>query len=871
MSQQRPHRRAAAWLAVASLITGGAAIGLRRLRQWRTRRNTPAPFVLPTGLSDAEAEARYQRGQGRASQRGLVRTWRNIRRESVFSVFHVNLIGLSLVQMLLREWLSAVITLVMLGVSIGIRLLQERLAVRRMVSFLGAASIRYTVVREGRACSVPPERVVPGDLLLVGPGDQFLADGTLQGRAGVMVDTYHANGVRGTRRVRPGGKVYGGSFCVSGRGSYTAERLGPDTYMSRRHAGETVSVARMTPLERVVSRILRVLLIVVVVYAVLYLLALNRLDIGAPAELFVDAAPVIFNLAPSGLYLMIIISYISGAADLVKRGGLVTRARSVESLAETTVVCFTEVGILAGTSMEMSIIRHPGEAHLSEPRIRQLLGDAARSTTSTTALMRALSDSFEGERRPVRAEAPFLATLGWTAIIFADPDIEGVYVLGDRDAVEEHLTIPLSPEEETGSQVMVVAYRPDPVSLVDARGRPRLPDDLVPLATLRLRHQLGGEAMAVLQGLLEAGVSVKAFAASSATESLDRLRDLGLAAADVEFVRSRGLISRAELEQQPRTEWGRIARENALFGGLTPTQVGDLVRAMREEGEFVTVVGDGVTDLPALSEANLAVAQPGSTQAALVLADIYLLDNSPRALLGMLNRGQTIVQGLLNVIKLDLAMVVATAMLIVAVRLFSVGFPYGSSHESALGIIAVTIPSLALSLWSQAGPVASRGYGWTIARFILPVGLALSIAAFAVYWHFFESTGRVAYAQQAVAYLLIYSGLIVGLMTLRTRRMAILVVVLAAVTTLLPLVPLARWQFRLDWLAQPWDYVILVLAVAGWLVLVTLLWRLLPTTGTGWHGLGNAMISPRTESGGDVPSGRSTPTSRLGKRSPQRK
>ena len=83
-----------------------------------------------------------------------------------------------------------------------------------------------------------------------------------------------------------------------------------------------------------------------------------------------DAAPVIFNLAPSGLYLMIVISYIAGAADLAQHGGVVTRARSIEALAETTVVCFTEVGFLAGTSVELSIVRHCDGDHSSEFWIR---------------------------------------------------------------------------------------------------------------------------------------------------------------------------------------------------------------------------------------------------------------------------------------------------------------------------------------------------------------------------------------------------------------------------------------------------------------------------------------------------------------------
>lgn len=812
---------------LATLVGAVAYLKLRRCKA----EMVPEVTAVPAGLSEAEARKRYLRGEAKASQRSIIRSAENIRRESVFTVFHLNLIGLALVQLfLLYEWLSGVLTLVMLGVSIAIRLAQEVLAVRRVSQVLEPASLRYTVVREGRACSLPPEQLVPGDLLLVGPGDQFIADGTYRGHAPIVVDSYPADGVRGARRVRPGGSVLAGSFCVSGRGSYVAEKLGPDSRVARTMASGRRREARMSPLESVVSRILQVLLIIVVIYAGLYLAELSRVDIGAPLEAFVDAVPVIFNLAPSGLYLMIIISYIAGAADLAQHGGVVTRARSIEALAETTVVCFTEVGFLAGTSVELSIVRHCDGDHPSESRIRQLLGDAVHSTSSTTPLMRVLADAFEGERRAVRAEAPFFASLGWTGFVFADDDVPGVYVLGRRAALEPVLTAELPDDDESGREQLVVAYRPDPVPLRDSRGRPKLPDGLVPLAVLRLSSRVSDEVMTVIRGFVDAGVRVMAFTPSSASDALERLAEQGMRASDVEYVRSRGVISRDELLQYPRSQWARVVGERALFGGFTPVEAGEIVRALRSSGEHVTVVGDGVTDLSAMAEADVAVAQPGSTQAALALADIYLQNNSPLALLAMLRRGQTIVQGLLNVIKLDLTMVVATAVLIVMVRFLSVGFPYGSSHDSALGIIAVTIPSLALSAWSGAGPVPSEGYGRAIVRFILPAGLSLALVSFAVYGYFFESSGRMVYAQQAVAYVLIYAGLVVGVMTLRSRKMVVLAAVLVILATVQAEVPLTQWFFRLGWLSNPAHYGIVILAVLAWLLGVLALWKLIDVT-----------------------------------------
>ena len=100
------------------------------------------------------------------------------------------------------------------------------------------------------------------------------------------------------------------------------------------------------------------------------------------------------------------------------------------------------------------------------------------------------------------------------------------------------------------------------------------------------------------------------------------------------------------------------------------------MRALRQSGESVAVVGDGATDLAALQQANLAIARQTSTQAALGVADIVMMGNSPKALLQVLYKGQGIVHGLLDILKLNLTQVFYLALLIAAIQVVSVGFPY---------------------------------------------------------------------------------------------------------------------------------------------------------------------------------------------------
>jgi cation-transporting ATPase E len=260
------------------------------------------------------------------------------------------------------------------------------------------------------------------------------------------------------------------------------------------------------------------------------------------------------------------------------------------------------------------------------------------------------------------------------------------------------------------------------------------------------------------------------------------------------------------------------------------------------------VVGDGVDDLTALQQANLAICRHSSSQAALSLADIVLLGTSPKVLLDVLDRGQRIVHRLLDVLKLNLARVLYVALLIFAIRGLDAGFPYLGGQGSAVSIITVSFPSLALAFWAPGGVVLSKRFGPTRAQCAAPAALTRGRTALLVYLHFLERTGSIVYAQLALTYTLIYSGLLLAVLVnppWRSRRgerdepravdwrMVKLGLVLGIIALILPGIPAARELFKLDWLQRPADYGVIALAFVAWAVILSLIWRVLESDNLG--------------------------------------
>ncbi len=934
-------------LVPAGVVLALLAVVMPILAWWRRRkrveRKETLPPQLPPGLTEEEAAARYLEGQDNVIRLTTPRSQEQIWKDNAITIFNFNLVGVAFTQVLLGQWLNAGLTLVFLGLNIWINISQETRALKRLLALEDATRPTVTVVREGAPRSIDPRHLVPGDVVLVGPGDQVLVDGEVVGPGRLVVSELALTGSRAWQTKVHGDTIHAGSLCLSGRGAVAARRVGDERAIVSRIDVDADGSDELTPLERMVDRILRALLVLVTVSAALLLMVYFRLDWGIPADIMSQVIGVLFSLAPAGLFLMITVNYTTGQAYLAQLGALVRRARSVESLAEATVVCFAEAGILTGTHMEIEdAAASDADESISHARLRHILGDFARSISTRNLVLRIIEDTFEGNRRGVREEAPFMSAYGWSAVAFDDADLQGVYVLGELEVLEPHLVKEEDAPEETGEPqsskgamqrlisplsrlfkrrdgetpdegepddeappvlpengqqlepdeeenedeeqealprrwmkrlreivrrspredehpdgepeqdettegheaIFQFAYSPQVVSLHGHDGVARLPDRLIPLCTLRYSRRLRPEAMDTIQGFLDAGVAFKVFSSDDPEQVLDTLRQAEQENGMTEVPFELGTVSGSDLDHLPAESWTQAARENTIFGHVSPEQVGGLVQALREGGESVAVVGDGVTDLPALQQANLAICRHSSTQAALSVADIVLLGTSPKVLLDVLDRGQRIVHRLLDVLKLNMTQVLYLALLIVAIWVLKAGFPYAGAQGTAVSIITVTLPSLALAFWAPGGVVASKRFGRALIRFMVPAALTVSLAALLVYLYFLDRTGSIAYAQLTLTYTLIYTGLPLAVLVdppwrsrrgkrdeLRTvdRRMVTLALVLGVIAFFLPGIPIAQELLKLNWLRQPADYGVIALVVVAWFVILNLLWRVLPS------------------------------------------
>jgi len=684
---------------------------------------------------------------------------------------------------------------------------------------------------------------------VVGPGDQVFTDGLLLSDDPISVNESWVTRNPKPRQLEQGDTVLAGSYCLTGHGLYEVDAVGEDRQVAAVLDNLDTAAKPQTPLQRIIYRVLaglRVLVILLGVYIVLRFLFFEQ----DPEQrgIYESALSIILGLAPGGIYFMILLSYIGGSSRLAGSGALIRREESMETLAQTDVLCLGKAGTLTGTLVDFEALEKSGEeAIFSESRTQQILGDFARSTRSRSKLIMAMRESFDGTKREVDEDALFLSHAGWQGIVFSDEDLEGSFILGFESALATNLDwggIEKSSQEAddwqslnmTSIKQFLFAYSPQLHRLHDRYGRPRLPEQLIPLGYLHFSEEVRPEARQTTSAFLSSGMALKVLSSDKVERVLEPAIEVGLANRDGS---PPDALSGPQLAKLSAEAYADAAARVEVFGLLAAEQKSEIIDSLKQQGALVTMIGDSVMDLLAQQEANLSIAFRDSSQAALTIADVILLDNTLNGLPAVLETGQRIFNRLLDVLELTLTHAVTAVLLTFIALLTNVNnFPYLPAQNTAITIITITLPAIGLSYWLGPGTVRTKDLGRRLAFFILPAGITIALLVLIAYVSVGQWTGSITYARVVSTHLLVGSGLLLvifvqpptefwvgGDSLSGDKRPAMLAVGLWFLFIFLTIAPFTSRILGLSTLRPAEHYLFVMALLAVWALVLRTLWR----------------------------------------------
>jgi cation-transporting ATPase E len=387
-----------------------------------------AEGAVPMGLSSAEVAQRRLLGQVNGTGEQCSRSVAEILRANILSRF--NLILGSLLMVILavgapQDALFGIVLVVNALIGVG-QELRAKITLDRLAVL---STPRVLVVRDGVRQDIGVAELVAGDLVILRPGDQLVADGIVTASADLQADESLLTGESDPVYKQAGDQLLSGSFVVAGSGHSQALGVGAEAY-ARKLAAEARQFALVrSELLEGVNRILRYVTWALGPVAVLVLVSQLHARVAVRGSLIGTVAALV-GMVPQGLVLLTSIAFGVSAIALARRNVLVQQLPAVEGLARIDVACLDKTGTLTdGTIQFDRLIPLDNHRHRAEAALGALADDESPNATlaaigtvfppPTASWVRQTTVSFSSARK-------------WSAASFAG---HGTWILGAPEMV----------------------------------------------------------------------------------------------------------------------------------------------------------------------------------------------------------------------------------------------------------------------------------------------------------------------------------------------------------------------------------------------------------------------------------------------------
>jgi Cu+-exporting ATPase len=476
---------------------------------------------------------------------------------------------------------AVVITLVLLGKWLEGRARRQTVEAIRALESLRPS--RALVRRGGQDVEIALDALLPGDLMVVRPGERLPADGrVLDG--GSHLDESLLTGESMPVARRPGDPVLGGAVNGEGLLLVEATRVGADTMLAQIIRMVEDAQAAKAPIQRLVDRVSSVFVPVVLLVSLLTLLGWG-LATGDWEQALLNAVAVQVIACPCALGLATPTGIMVGTGVAARHGILIKDAEALETAHAVRTVVFDKTGTLTeGKPRLVAIEAGDGEERLLAQAwaVQQYSDHPLAKAVEHAARERGLS-------LPAAADGALDAAALPGRGVRARVNGANVY-LGNRRLMQE-----------IGAAL----------GAWDAAAR-RHEDDGRTVSWLAVEQ---GGALRVA-GLLAFGDRLKPTSAAAVA----RLRAMG--------------VDAVMLTGDNRGAAALAARELGLTRYVAEVLPGDKAQAVRElmaaDGSGkVAMVGDGINDAPALAAADVGIAMAGGTDVAMHTAGVTLMRGDP--------------------------------------------------------------------------------------------------------------------------------------------------------------------------------------------------------------------------------------------------
>jgi len=438
-------------------------------------------------------------------------------------------------------------------------------------TLMGLQARTAFVVRAGLELEVPVDQVEVGDIVLVRPGQKVPVDGTVvEGNS--SVDESMLTGESIPVEKSSGDRVTGATVNGSGAFRFRAERIGRDTALAQIVRLVEQAQGSKAPIQALADRVAAIFVPVVVSAALLafagWMLA------GQPFAFALSVLIAVLVIAcPCALGLATPTAVMVGTGIGARNGILIRSAEALQRAHAVSTVVFDKTGTLTRGAPELTDVVALGG--VAEAEVLRLAAGVEKLSEHPLAEAVVHGAAARGIAVPAAAHFKSVAGKGVRAMVDGHE-----VVLGNRALMAE-LGFAVA-EAETRLAALEEAGRT--AVLVGIAGR--------------------------TAGIVAVADTVK----PHAREAIDALRRMG-----------RQVVMITGDNRRTGEAIGRQLGIDRVLAGVRPEGKADEVKKLQAAGAVVAMVGDGINDAPALTQADVGVAIGTGTDVAIESGDIVLI------------------------------------------------------------------------------------------------------------------------------------------------------------------------------------------------------------------------------------------------------
>ncbi len=515
----------------------------------------------------------------------IASAWRELKGRSpgmmtLISLAIITAYAYSLVQVLLGQeetlfWeLATLIVIMLLGHWLEMRAVQGAQGALKELSKLLPDTAE--VIRGERTITTPLDQLRVDDIVIVRPGGKIAADGE------VIEGTSDINQSLATGESKPvakhvGDSVIAGTINGDGALKIRVSRIGEATFLAGVMRLVREAQVSKSKLQLLSDRAAFYLTIIAIVTGALTLVV--WLALGDPSFAFTRAVAVLVVACPHALGLAIPLVASISTAMAARNGFLVRQRLALEMARNVDVVLFDKTGTL--TTGEYGVTDVWPVAAKDKKEVLELA--AAVDSKSEHSIARAIVTKAREEQIAVPEAASFkrLPGKGTSA------EVNSVIVKVGGRALWEESGLKLSP---------------DITGMVHQQNK----------AGKTIIYVLTDKEIV---GILALGDRIR----EESRKAIQQLRSQNI---DVAIVTG---------DAKPVAEW--VAAElgiKTIFAQVLPEHKATKVKELQHRGKKVAMVGDGINDAPALTQADVGIAIGAGTNVAIESAGIVLVQNDPQ-------------------------------------------------------------------------------------------------------------------------------------------------------------------------------------------------------------------------------------------------